>query len=123
MRETIKHTLLAIDDALAVVDPGAAARQAGDVAQYFRSLGFTVTWDFRQSDNRHWYEIYAGDELLIQIDFGASLADLMTDLLGDGPVLPLPAGGQPSRHTSTWEVRSEGDGLQRVVAAMRRGVP
>lgn len=83
-----------------------------DVAAYFRALGFTVTWDLSR-DGLRWYEIYDGDTLLVQIDFGAALADLITDL-------PLLAAGKPSTCASNWTVRGESNGLARVVERMTK---
>ena len=83
-----------------------------DVAAYFRSIGFEVTWDFYKHTGLRWYEIYDGDVQLIQIDFGAPLADLKTDL-------PMLARGEKSTCSSNWEVRGPIENVRRVVARMK----
>jgi hypothetical protein len=89
-----------------------------EVATYFRSLGFFVTWDFDQHTRLHWYEIYEDDKLLVQIDFGASLAAIQEDL-------PLLAAGKPGTSKGTdWKVYCEDDdALRRLVAKMEQPCP
>ena len=86
-----------------------------DVATYFRDLGFSVTWDFNRHTWLHWYEIYEGDKLLVQIDFGASLAAIQEDL-------PLLAVGKPGTSKGPdWKVYCDDDGaLRRLVAKMEQ---
>jgi hypothetical protein len=91
----------------------ALAKINDDVAAYFRSLGFTVTWDFDKRTGLHWYEIYEDDKLLAQIDFGAPLADIQEDL-------PLLVADKPGTSKSTWEVRGPIDDLRRLVAKMEK---
>lgn len=86
------------------------APATGDVPDYFRSIGFEVDWDFNQ-DGLHWYEVIDGKTLLLQIDYGAPLADLMSDL-------PRLARGEASSCASSWEVRGPIEGLRRVVDRM-----
>lgn len=82
-----------------------------EVATYFRSLGFDVTWDFQRRTGLHWYEICEDGKLLVQIDYGAPLADLKEDL-------PKLARDGASTCASTWEVRGPIENLRRVVARM-----
>jgi hypothetical protein len=51
----------------------------GEVPDYFRSLGFKVSWDFSKISWEHWWEIYDGD-ITVQIDQGVALADILEDL-------------------------------------------
>jgi hypothetical protein len=53
----------------------------GEVAEYFRDLGYQVTWDFKQSAFERWYEIMDGGKLAVQIDMGIPLADIIEDFL------------------------------------------
>jgi len=88
-----------------------------DVAKYFRLIGFEVTWDFDKRTGLRWYEIYDGDEQLVQIDFGVPLAELLTEL----PRLAAMEEDDPARRDpkATWEVRGSLEDLRRVVARMR----
>jgi hypothetical protein len=90
-----------------------------EAAQYFRSLGYRVEWDYKNtrhpdgSTTTHaWLEIVAGGNLVVQIDMNAPLADLKTDL-------PLLVRGEPSTCASNWEVRGELDELRNLVDSMR----
>jgi hypothetical protein len=87
-----------------------------EVASYFRSLGFVVTWDFRKRDglDERWYEIYDGDAMLVQIDFGAPLAEIQEDL----PVLAAGAALGTSKGP-LWMVRGSIEDLKRVVVRMK----
>lgn len=48
---------------------------------YFESLGYSVDWDYSKESNIYWYEIYKGEELVIQIDQGIPLEDILLDLI------------------------------------------
>ena len=50
-----------------------------EVSDYFRGLGFRVTWDYDKRDKLHWYEIYDETKMLVQIDFGVPLNCLLED--------------------------------------------
>ena len=53
-----------------------------DVAQFFRGLGFKYSWDFCVKDDLKWHEIRdAEGELLMQVQMGASLHQIVDDLL------------------------------------------
>lgn len=41
-----------------------------EVTKFFKSLGYTVTWDFSNSTGKEWYEILLNNELICQIDMG-----------------------------------------------------
>jgi len=76
-----------------------------EVTRFFRSVGYTVTWDFRGA--ARWHEIYEGDEMLLQIDMGPSLADILRDL-------PLLAEGKPGTSASDYGVRGSLENLKKV---------
>lgn len=48
-----------------------------EVARFFRSLGYRVTWDCR--GRKSWYEISDKGGLFLQIDKGVPLAHLLED--------------------------------------------
>ena len=51
-----------------------------EFSNFFRGLGFLVTWDFKKQTGAHWYEIYDGEILLCQVDFGTPLVAFLEDL-------------------------------------------
>lgn len=51
-----------------------------EVSNYFRGLGYEVSWDFSKRTGHHWYEIYDGGKQIAQIDFGIPLTALLEDL-------------------------------------------
>jgi len=92
----------------------ALAHVDDDVCRYFRDLGFVVTWDANRSRSNYWYEICDPDgALLIQIDFGAPLAEIIVDL----PRLAQGKDGQ-DQTTPTWFVRGPAENLARVAERM-----
>jgi hypothetical protein len=82
-----------------------------DVPTHFKALGFSV-----QIEGTGWYEIFDEDdagcgELLIQIDCGVPLADILEDL-------PLLAAGQEGTSKNNFVVHGSDDALKRVVVKM-----
>jgi hypothetical protein len=51
-----------------------------DFARFFRSLGYTVTWDFDRRRTEYWYEILDGEHMVCQVDYGVPLAHFLEDL-------------------------------------------
>jgi hypothetical protein len=51
-----------------------------DFARFFRSLGYTVTWDFDRRSSEQWYELLDGEHLVCQVDRGVPLAHFLEDL-------------------------------------------
>lgn len=91
------------------------------VAKYFTSLGFGVTWDFSRRDNLYWHEIYDGDELIAQIDFGAPLVALVRDI----PIMVerIPAIGEVVglEGEPDWQIRASDANLRKLSTAMTNG--
>jgi hypothetical protein len=54
----------------------------GEVKQYFEKLGYRVSWDMNTRAHEKWWEIFdkKTDELIIQIDMGVPLADIIEDI-------------------------------------------
>lgn len=91
------------------------------VAAYFSSLGFGVTWDFSRRAELYWHEIYDGDELIAQIDFGAPLVALVRDI----PIMVerIPAIGEVVRLEGEpdWQIRASDANLRKLSTAMTNG--
>ena len=69
-----------------------------EVSQYFRNLGFGVTWDFSRDHRECWYEILdTHGRLLCQIDMGTPLAAVLEDL-------PLLTAGKPGTSTMDYTI-------------------
>jgi hypothetical protein len=52
----------------------------GELVRFFRGLGYTVTWDFDKQHTEYWHELYDGEGLVCQVDFGVPLAHFLEDL-------------------------------------------
>ncbi len=50
-----------------------------EVSDFFISLGYEVTWDFKRSTGETWYEIIKGGYLVCQIDQGVPLKYIIRD--------------------------------------------
>jgi hypothetical protein len=92
-----------------------------EVSRYFRSMGYSVTWDFSGRLNRKWYEVMDGQNLVCQIDFGVPLADILEDL-------PLLAEGKLGTSKSDYVISSEDDEAlktlgQRILAGRGEAKP
>jgi hypothetical protein len=52
-----------------------------EVSQYFKSLGYSVGWDFKAFTREVWHEIYTKEgKLVCQIDKGVPLSAIIEDL-------------------------------------------
>ncbi len=85
-----------------------------EISNYFRSIGFQVTWDFNRTARKEWYEIMDDGVTILQIDFTATLDSIKEDF-------PLLAQGLPGTSNVDWEVRGTDEAIQHVVARMFGG--
>lgn len=60
--------------------PLLSTEASDDIAVYFRGLGYDISMDFNTRKGERWYEISDGDGMFCQIDFGAELRHLVTDM-------------------------------------------
>ena len=51
------------------------------IEDFFRSLGYTVSYDYSRRTGAVWWEIYEGNHLIIQIDKHAPFETLLKDLV------------------------------------------
>ena len=61
---------------------------------YFTSLGYTVDWDYSKESNEYWYEIYKDGQLVLQIDQGIPLEDVILDLISCHTGKPAESSGR-----------------------------
>jgi hypothetical protein len=93
-----------------------------EFADFFRCLGFIVTWDFSKRTGDHWYEIYAGQELLCQVDFGVPLGDFLEDLRHFARGSTKGAERAPSREHPDYECRCDDTAkLKRILVRLPKG--
>lgn len=98
------------------------APASGSVPDYFRSLGYEVSWDFDKYTGLRWCEVYEPradpnmpGRMLAQIDQHAPLAEIQRDL----PLLAR--GSAPTSDPDpgdNWEVRGSLEDLKAIVARM-----
>jgi len=86
-----------------------------DVTTYFEALGFDVAIKFGAGGR--WHEVFDEDDagngkLLIQIDCGIPLADILEDL-------PLLAAGREGTSKSNFVVNGSDDALKHIAAKMK----
>jgi hypothetical protein len=84
-----------------------------EVSRYFRSLGYTVTWDFNRQRAEKWYELLDGDRIVLQVDFNVPLACILEDIL-------LMADGKPGTSNRDYTIACERDAdLKEAVRRIR----
>lgn len=72
-----------------------------EYTDFFEPRGFQVTWDFDSRTRESWYEILKDGEIVMQVQSGAPLCDLLEDLRA------LKAGKETCSKTNYWFVLSK----------------
>lgn len=60
--------------------PEAILEKKSDVTEFFKSLGYSVTWDFSGGRGERWWEIYDQGTMIMQVDMDIPLKAIITDL-------------------------------------------
>jgi hypothetical protein len=82
-----------------------------DFAEFWRGLGFVVTWDYDRKGK--WYEILSGDRLLLQVDFEVTLTAFVEDL-------PLLAEGKNGTSNVYYEIRGPLEAAKQLASAIHK---
>lgn len=105
--------------ALTIAWLSAARHSDPELVEFFKKLGYEVSWDGKMRTGERWHEVFDGGRLVIQVDFGVPLTALLEDL----PLLVEHKEGTSSHNYTINGTNSDLGELLRRATALKNGEP